>query len=520
MKGDATSLSRIGNARRGLVFGIMNNIFGVILPFISRTIIIYTLGNEYLGLGGLFTSIINVISISELGFGAAVSYILYKPIAENDEEKVCAILKFTRKCFFVIGMVVLVAGLAIMPFLKSLISGDVPDGINIYLLYIFYLINVVSSYVMFSYKRILFSANQRYDIETNIASFTLIAQYIVQIIVLILLKNYYIYVLIVPIATIVNNLLCQAITKKMYPRFTCKGNISKEEVKLLKEKVAGSFFSKLGDTVYLSVDNIVISAVFGLLILGKYSNYYYIITSLVALFAIIHNTLRPIIGNCIVTEQKDINFDRFLKLNNIYIWITAFCSCCLLCLYQDFISVWIGENGKFSMFLVFLFVIYFFAGRLSAVVTLFLESAGLWWEIRFIALTAAGINLALNIALSLTIGLPGILISSIVSTLGVTMIGHISVLFKNYFDKKQLFKYIKSMMVILLSAFLIIFAVFLIVNNISANGWFELIFKGVATVVIFGVLYLILSFRNTETRSTWQLAAQMVGIDKIFKKGK
>ena len=332
-------MSRIGNARKGIAFGIINNILVVILPFISRTIIIYTLGNEYLGLGGLFTSIINVINISELGFGAAVSYILYKPIAENDEQKVCAILKFTRKCFFVIGMVVLAIGLAIMPFLRSLISGDIPSGINIYVLYIIYLVNVVSSYVMFSYKRILFSANQRYDIETKIASFSVIVQYVIQIVVLLLLKNYYVYVLVIPAATIINNLTCQIITKRLYPNFICKGDISKEEISVLKQKVSGSFFSKLGDTIYLSVDNIVISAVFGLLILGKYGNYYYIITSLVALFAIVHNTLRPIIGNCIVTEEKSVNFKRFLSLNNIYIWLTAFCTCCLICLYQNFISV-------------------------------------------------------------------------------------------------------------------------------------------------------------------------------------
>lgn len=513
-------MSRIGNARKGIAFGIINNILVVILPFISRTIIIYTLGNEYLGLGGLFTSIINVINISELGFGAAVSYILYKPIAENDEQKVCAILKFTRKCFFVIGMVVLAIGLAIMPFLRSLISGDIPNGINIYVLYIIYLVNVVSSYVMFSYKRILFSANQRYDIETKIASFSVIVQYVIQIVVLLLLKNYYVYVLVIPAATIINNLTCQIITKRLYPNFICKGDISKEEISVLKQKVSGSFFSKLGDTIYLSVDNIVISAVFGLLILGKYGNYYYIITSLVALFAIVHNTLRPIIGNCIVTEEKSVNFKRFLSLNNIYIWLTAFCTCCLICLYQNFISVWVGEQGKFSMILVVLFAIYFFAGRISAVVTLFLESAGLWWEIRFIALAAAGVNLALNIILSLTIGLPGILISSIVSTLGITMLGHTKVLFKHYFNKEQLIKYLKSMINIFLSASIITGIVFLVSKNIIVESWIGLLLKGAVITFIFTVLYLILNWKNSTARTTWTLTARMIGIDKILKRVK
>ena len=131
-------MDRMNNARKGIGFGIINNILNVVLPFVSRTIILYTLGTQYLGLGGLFTSVINVLNISELGFSAAVSYILYKPVADGDDEKVCAILGFARKCFFVIGMVVLTGGIIVMPFLKNLISGDIPEDINIYLLYLLY----------------------------------------------------------------------------------------------------------------------------------------------------------------------------------------------------------------------------------------------------------------------------------------------------------------------------------------------------------------------------------------------
>ena len=326
-------MGRMSNARKGIGFGVINNLLNVLLPFVSRTIILYTLGTKYLGLGGLFTSIINVLNISELGFSAAVSYILYKPVAEGDDKKVCAVLSFARKCFLVIALIISIGGIAVMPFLKNLISGDVPDGINIYLLYLIYLANVVVSYLMFAYKRILFSANQRFDIETNILSTTLVIQYILQIILLLIFKNYYIYAVVVPLMTVVNNLLCQHFTKKMYPQYFPKGKIEKEEIAVLKKKVGGSFFSRLGETIYLSVDSIVISAFFGLVILGMYGNYYYVITSLVALFGMVHNTMRPIIGNCIATENKDINFKRFLQFNNIYIWVAAFCTCCLLCLW-------------------------------------------------------------------------------------------------------------------------------------------------------------------------------------------
>lgn len=513
-------MDRMGNARKGIGFGIINNILNVFLPFISRTIIIYTLGTQYLGLGGLFTSIINVLNISELGFSAAVSYILYKPVAEGDNDKICAILSFARKCFTVIGTVILVGGLAVMPFLEFLISGDVPSDINIYLLYLIFLANVVVSYYMFAYKRILFSANQRYDIETNIASVSLLIQYVLQIILLLIFKNYYFYVVITPLMTIFNNLMCQHLSKKLYPQCFCRGKISKQEVVILKKKVGGSFFSKLGETVYLSVDNIVISAIFGLQILGQYGNYYYVITSLIAIFAIVHNTMRPIIGNCIATDNKQVNFSRFLKFNNIYMWISAFCSCCLLCLYQDFILVWVGKENMFSFIMVILFVAYFFAGRLSCVPALFVEASGLWWEGRFVAMTAAIVNLTLNIILSYTIGLEGVLISSIISSVGVTFIGRIAILFKYYFDKKERLKYTKATIGILTAAIICVFITFFITKFITVNSFLTLILKGILVVLIFGIMYFAIHCKNKDARKIWALAASFIGVDKIFKKFK
>ena len=181
-------MDRKTNVKRGLISGVINNILTLVLPFVSRTIILYYLGVAYLGLGGVFNSIINILNISELGFASALSFILYKPIAENDEEKVCAILAFSKRCFRIIGIIVLVIGAAFLPFLHNLVNSDIPSEINIYVLYSIFLLNSVVSYFLFSYKRVLLSAAQRYDLETAIASFVLILQYIAQIVILILTR--------------------------------------------------------------------------------------------------------------------------------------------------------------------------------------------------------------------------------------------------------------------------------------------------------------------------------------------
>lgn len=513
-------MERMNNARKGIGFGIITNILTILLPFISRTIILMTLGNEYLGLGGLFSSIINVLNITELGFGAAVSYILYKPIADKDNEKVCAIIKFAQKCFFVIGLVVIAIGLAIIPFLRNLISGDIPTGINLYILYGIYLANVVISYMMFAHKRLLLSANQRYDIETNITSITLIAQYLLQIVVLLLLRNYYLYVVVVLLMTVINNILCEITTRKLYPQFFCKGMIQPSEVQVLKKKIAGSFFAKLGETVYLSADNIVISAFFGLLILGQYGNYYYVITSLFALFAVVHNTMRPIIGNCIASEEKQTNFLRFLKFNNTYIWLSSFCACCLLCLYQDFIALWVGNEYLLPFNIVILLTIYFFTGRLSSVPTIFCEASGLWWETRYVSLIAAVVNLTFNIILSYFIGLEGILISSIISSVGINLIGYILMLFRHYFTKQERRIYVNSLVRIVCFAIGCIAMTYLVSTFIHVHNLFSLILKGVIVFMLFFFLYFVLHIRNKAARESWRLVASFSGINKLIDKFK
>lgn len=492
-------MSRSQNVKKGLISGTINNLLALFLPFVTRTIIIYTFTSEYLGLGGLFTSLINVLNISELGFGSALSYLLYKPIAEKDTEKICDILSFSRKAFCVIGTIVLGIGIVVLPFLNKLVSGDCPDEINLYILYVLYLANSVVSYFMFSYKRLLFSASQRYDIETTIASVTLILQYVLQIIVLLLTKNYYLFVVMMIIASIANNIICQIVTKRYYPEYVCRGNLSKADLQIVKKHVKGVFASKIGSTVFASVDNIVISTFFGLALLGKYTNYHYMVTAVVAFFAIIHNTIRPIFGNYIICESKEKNFNFFLQVSSLYNWLAAFCACCLLCLFQDFILLWAGDDYLFPVGYVFLFAIMFFIGRLNCMPNVYSEAAGLWNESKWVYLSAALLNLVLNILLALIIGLPGVPIATILSSLLISAGGYIYVLFHYYFDEKgYTTRYLYKVMYNLLLQSIAILLVYTMSTFIEANTITLFIVKTISVVILFGIIYTLLSLLNKK----------------------
>lgn len=189
-------MSRTQNAIRNIFTGVFNKIIILLFPFVIRTVIIKKLGTEYLGLSSLFTSILQVLNLTELGFSSAIVFSLYKPIAEKDDNRICSIMNFYKRIYRIIGFIILVMGLIVLPFLPNFIKGSYPSDINLYILYLIYLFNTVITYYLFAYKSALLNAMQRNDIINNVNSITVIIQYILQIIILYCTKNYYIYMII------------------------------------------------------------------------------------------------------------------------------------------------------------------------------------------------------------------------------------------------------------------------------------------------------------------------------------
>lgn len=498
---------KIKNVTNGIIMGLINMLISLVLPFVSRTIVIYTLGTEYAGLGGLFTSILSVLSLSELGVGAAITYALYKPIAEGDTGKVNAILKLFRSIYQVIGLIIVVISLGLLPFIDVLVAGEAPNGVSLKVLFMIYVANTAISYFLFAYKKVLLTANQRYDIEVNIASIALMVQYILQIIVLLLTKDYYLYVIVFPFATIVNNIISNIVIKKRYPQYHCEGRISKEEVIGLTKNVSGAFLSKLGTTVYLSVDNIIVSAFLGLAILGKYGNYYFVISSLIAVFAVVHNSLRPTLGNNVATEGVEANWKYFKTIDFLYMAVVSVCCCCCVALFQDFERIWAGEENLLSFSIVVLLTTYFFIGRIYAVLGVYQEAAGIWWHGKFIPLIAAVVNLVLNIIGVQIIGLPAIVLSSIVASLCINLPGIIWIMFKYYFkDKVYLKYYLKSVIIRCIQTPIAVIVTYLFMNEIKVNSWIGLILKAFVCAGFAVVLVLISNFKNPIIKAILQFA--------------
>ena len=252
--------SRTRNTARNIAAGIVNRIVSIIFPFLNRTVILWVMGAEYTGLSGLFSAILEVLSLAELGFNTAIVYCMYKPMAEGDREKVRCYLTLIRKIYAIVGAVILAAGLCVTPFLTRLIHGTYPETINLYALYLLYLLNTVVSYFLFAYKETVLLADQRQDLTSNIRTAVNVIRYIAQFAALLITRNFYVYVLLLVAGTVVSNVLIQRCALKRYPDLICRKKQRLQMPAELKRQVGALLLGRMSDKFRNSFDSIIVRA--------------------------------------------------------------------------------------------------------------------------------------------------------------------------------------------------------------------------------------------------------------------
>lgn len=490
-------LSRTKNAVRNIYSGMFNKIFTIFFPFLIRTVLIKKIGIEYAGLNSLFSSILQVLNLSELGFASAVVYSMYKPIAEDDKDTICALLNFYKRVYFIIGLVILALGTAVLPFLPHLIKGNVPQDINIYALYSIYLVNTSLSYLLFGYKNSLLNAHQRRDVISNILTITQGLMNISQLLILVTIKNYYLYVLMMPIFTVLNNVMVGIETKRMFPEYSCKGKLDISVKKDIRKKVAGLMISKLAQTSRNSFDSIFISAFLGLAMTTIYSNYLLVISAITGILNIVINSLQAGVGNTLQTETKEKNYENLKKFNLLYTLFVGWCTTCMLCMYQPFMELWLGKDFLLPFGAVVLLCLYFYILKAGDINSLYYNASGMWWHGKYRAITEALLNLLGNFILVKYIGIYGIVISTVITAI----IGHFwngQFLFKLYYKNNKMIRYFLFEGMIAVMSFSICILTFTATTFIpeldaTRTFIFTLLITGTVATILFSFSYIFVS---------------------------
>ena len=490
-------LSRTKNAVRNIYSGLFNKIFTIFFPFLIRTVLIKKIGIEYAGLNSLFSSILQVLNLTELGFASAVVYSMYKPIAEDDKDTICALLNFYKRVYFIIGLVILALGTAVMPFLPHLIKGNVPHDINIYVLYSIYLVNTSLSYLLFGYKNSLLNAHQRRDVISNILTITQGLMNICQLLILVTIKNYYLYVLMMPIFTVLNNIMVGIATKRMFPEYSCKGKLDISVKKDIRKKVAGLMISKLAMTSRNSFDSIFISAFLGLAMTTIYSNYLLVISTITGILNIVINSLQAGIGNTLQTETKEKNYENLKKFNLLYTLFAGWCTTCMLCMYQPFMELWLGKEFLMPFGAVVLICSYFYIMKSGDMNSLYFNASGMWWDGKYRAVAESLLNLIGNFMLVKLLGIYGIILATAIST----TVGHYwngQFLFKLYYKNNKAVKYFLfegMIAAISVSICVITFVAttFIPDTNTIRNFIYTLLVTGITATSLFCTAYIFMS---------------------------
>lgn len=485
-------IARTRNTVKGSFWGIISRIISILFPFVIRTIIIRSFGMEYLGLNSLFTSILQVLNLSELGLSSAIVYSMYKPVAEENNFEIGALLRLYRKLYRWIGVAVLSLGLLCTPFVPYLIKADYPREINIYYLFLIFLSNTSLSYLLFEYKESILNAYQRNDIINKLRIVANLGMYIVQIATLLILKNYYLYALQMVVFTIIRGILISVTVDRLFPEIKEEGVVCDETKKKIKETTLGAAIGKVCSATRGTCDNIIISAFLGLHLLAIFDNYYYILASIVSILSVIEQSLVAGVGNSIETESVDKNQRDFTTINFLYMWIVGFCTTCLICMYQPFMILWVGNEQLVSTSTMLLFGLYFYVYGLSSIPSVYANANGLWWKMKTKSIFEVVLNLGLNYMFVKLWGINGILIATISTLVFISFAWCSLVLFHNYFKQLRIRElFLRHVLYFLITVVSVVVSFYLCSLVVISSLVLKLVFNLVVCFFVSNLIYLI-----------------------------
>lgn len=490
--------SRTEYSLLNIFVGLGGYLLNTVLGFICRMVFVRCLSADYLGVSGLFTNVLSMLSLAELGIGSAVVYALYKPLAEHDDDKIASLVKLYGTAYRTIGLIIATVGIILMPFLKIIINEPPQIHESIYLLYVIYLFNTSSSY-FFSYRTSLLSAAQQNYIVIGVNYAVTICQSIIQMAWLVLTHNYLGYLLIQSAGTLIYNIVASHIATKRYP-FIKKKDIkplSKQETRSLFANVRDLMIYKVSSLFVNSTDNILITFFNGLATTGVASNYTLLINTLNSLLGNIFNGMTASVGNYNALENEDKQYEMFSFLNLMNFWIFGWAALGIVLCSSDIVKLCFGSDYvlPFNIPLV-MATNFYIVGMLNAVWT-FKNTLGLFRYGRFMQVALGFLNIILSIILGTYWGLFGILFATTLSRIFTSTWYDPYAIFKYGFKKSPLLylrRYIHYLLVLILT-FTINFIVF---RFIDGPLIIQIILKIIVCSIITNLVFFIAFYRTKE----------------------
>ena len=493
-------MGRVKSATRNIAFGYIGQVATMIMSFVLRKIFIMHLSETLLGVNSLYTNILSILNMAELGIGTALNFSLYAPVARGEKEKIKSYMQMYRKAYYTIALVVAIIGTMLSPFLKYLVKN--PEGTtlrDLTLYYFIFLFNTVSSYFV-AYKYSLINAEQKNYIQTNIITITKVITVFFQIIVIVLTKNFYLFLITDAAIQLIQKIFVSRFLNNMYPYLREKNieKLSKEESDEVWGKTKALVFHKIGDVARLQTDALIISSFIEVAMAGFVDNYNMVISSVSNFVNIVFNSVISSFGNLIATESRQKQYEMFKVYRFFASWVYGFSCVGFMVLLTPLIRIIYGDYWALAPMVVYCILIdYYFKGD-RIVLSNYKTAAGVFEQDKYLALIQGAVNLVISIALVQTsLGLTGIYIGTIVSGL-IANITKPVIIYRTCFEMDaksyfvDTFKYLASLIFVLVVCNVVSIYVLSNLNILT------FLLMAVIITVVFNGVYLLLYGRSDE----------------------
>ena len=500
-----------------MITSLVSQVIIILLGFISRRVLIDSIGVEYLGINGLMNNILTILSLAESGIGVAMVYALYKPLADKDIPKIRALMNFYKNTYRALAGLTALIGLSILPFLDFFMKDNTVE--NSAIIYLMFLFSSVCSY-LWSYKISMNNADQNKYLSTIFNTVTQILVLLIKVIILYVTKNYILFLSIDIGSTLIKNIIFSRMMDKRYPYLKDKSKVKLDDEtrKSLYINIKSLFLGKIGYILSTSSDNLVISSMISVKTVGLYSNYTTLTSSVLGFVGVFMTSISASLGNLMAKESKEKVYDIYKVTSFINFWLYSFSAICLFCLSEPFIgTIWLGEEYLMGKGVLFLIVFIFLINGLIVPIDSVKSAAGLYKPDRFVPIIAAIVNLILSISLVKSLGLSGVFIGTIVSTLALSFWIKPMLVYKHIF-KRNVFEYFVDIALKILFTIIVGGICFELGEKLFLEyNFFNFIGRTSICLIVPTVLMVLFNYKSNEFKYLKEMLTNLVG-NKIYRK--
>lgn len=487
--------TRNQKSARNVIYGIWKQVILLALNFFAKTVFIKVMGKEYLGLNGIFNNMFLMFSFAEFGIGTAMVYSFYEPFSKNNQKKCAALYQYFKKMYILLSFGILLCGVLLVPLLPYIINLD----ISIEKIIVYYLLYMLSCFFsnFFLCQANLLVADQNQYIVTKIQLILESITFLVQIVVILVWKSFFLYISTIIVKFILMGLLYTLKIRQKYAYITKKtSQISQTEKKNIINNVKDLLLYKFSKTLINSSDNVIISIIVGTIWVGMYSNYEFVITGVWGIVTAFFSAISASVGNLLVEKGKEQQYKVYCIIEMVNVWISGFTSICLIVLFQDFISMWAGQSYKLDITVVLIIVLNYYLRCMREGLSMFREAAGMFKRFKNITLITASLNIVLSFALGYFWGLKGVFGATAISVLVTYFWYEPYLVYKDLFSisvKPYFIRQLKNISV----TFCLCGATFYLCTWIHNDGIIGFVFKCIICTIVPNLFYLVY-FRKTE----------------------